>query len=147
MRAAAITLAAGAAVALVACGGDDGNQAIIAPATTPAQASAQAKAVRARIDELAAASRAGDAGKICDEILTKRLADVIAKANPAKDCRRAVTSSLVSPKETIAVLSVTVTGTTARATIREQNRNRSLLALVQQDGSWRIDGIRGLSKG
>ncbi len=118
-------IAAAALLALAGCGGGGGAKDDVAQA----------------IHELQSAARAGDVRKICTELFTSRLVAGIAKATRGKSCDVQVRGQLARKDETITVRSVTVTGNSAVAVVREQNRNVSRLTLVKAGGRWRIDAI------
>jgi hypothetical protein len=124
------------ALLLAGCGGggnDEGKNA--------KRFSGDQKKVAQVIDDLVAASHAGDTNKICTEIFTAGLAKAVATRNK-KTCAATVRSQLISANEDITVSTIRVQGSTAFLTVREQNKNVSRLSLVQQDGGWRINTIQ-----
>src|SRR4051794_25917712 len=90
------------------------------------------KAVAKTIDELMAASHAGDTKSICNDLFTPGLAKAVATAAKST-CDDVVKKQLVSPTEDITVTGIRIQGSNALVTVREQNKNVSNLSLVQQD--------------
>jgi hypothetical protein len=126
-------------LAFAACGGSDDK------AQPPPAVAGEQLGVLRTLDELQAASRSGDAAKICTTLFTKALADSI-KAAGGRSCRREVKERFASPDEQISVSrQVTVQGARATATIREQNGNASRLSMVKDAGRWKIQGVQPLA--
>jgi hypothetical protein len=125
------------ALLLAGCGGGGGND----EGKNAKRFSGDQKKVAQVIDDLVAASHAGDTNKICTEIFTAGLAKAVATRNK-KTCAATVQSQLIGPTEDITVSTIRVQGSTAFLTVREQNKNVSRLSLVQQDGGWRINTIQ-----
>jgi hypothetical protein len=132
-----IAIAAGLAVVAVGCGGSDSS----GGGSNAKRYSGEEKKVAQVIDNLVAASHAGDANKICTQVFSPGLATAVAARNK-KTCAATVQAQLVSPKEDITITSIRVQGSTAFLTVREQNKNVSRLSLVQQNGGWRINTIQ-----
>ena len=129
----ATTLAAAASFA--GCGGSDKKD------QAPTVSSEQ-RAVLGTIDALQAASRSGNARKICQEIFTPALADSIRQASK-RSCEKEVSATLVTPDAELSVArQIDIRGPRATATVREQNGNTSKVFLVKQAGQWRIRGVQ-----
>jgi hypothetical protein len=99
------------------------------------------KQVAQVIDDLQAASRAGDTTKICTKIFTPSLAKVIGTRSKTT-CKAAVQNQLVNPKEDITITQLNVQTPNGLATVREQNGNVTRLTFLKQGGTWRINGIQ-----
>lgn len=123
-----------AAAWIAGCGGSDNKEQV--PPVSNDQ-----RAVLGTIDALQAASRRGDADKICNEIFTKTLAKSIRGASK-RSCEAEVRATLASPDAQISVgRQIDINGTRARASVREQNGNTSTVFLVKEGDRWRIDRI------
>jgi len=121
-------------LALAGCGGSDKKD---QPPTVPTDQ----RAVLGTIDALQAASRSGDAKKICREIFTPALAASIRQASK-RSCEKEVSATLVSPDAELSVArQIDIRGPRATATVREQNGNTSRVSLVKRGSRWQIDGI------
>ena len=123
--------------ALAACGGgaDQGGKA--------QQDKDDENAVRFVLSDLQAASRDGDADRICNRIFTAKLADSVTSAADSGSCAKEVKEKLFSPNERIVVEDVRVSDpANATATVTEQNGNRSKVSLVKQGGEWRIRSVQ-----
>ena len=132
-----IATAAALALAVAGCGGgDDGGD-----GKNAKRFDGEQKRVAQVIDDLVAASHAGDANKICTDIFSPGLEKAVATRNK-KPCPDAVRSQLITPSEDITITTLRVQGSTAFLTVREQNKNVSRLSLVQQSGDWRINTIQ-----
>jgi hypothetical protein len=132
-------LAALAAVALIAgCGGGGGGDK--APGKNAKRFFGDQRDVAQVVDDLAEASRKGDPGAICEKLFTPSLAKTVA-AQAGGSCPAKVKEELVVADEDITVQQLTITGTRALATVKEQNGKVSHLVFVRQDGEWRIDSI------
>jgi hypothetical protein len=103
--------------------------------------SGEQKRVAEVVDELQAASRDGDAARICDELFTDKLAGVISVRASGKPCEEPVRKQQLAENASIRVLAIRLHGAAASAHVREQNGNRTTLELVKQGGDWRIDSI------
>jgi hypothetical protein len=137
LRSTPVAIAAGLAIVVAGCGGSDNG----GGGKNAKRFSGDQKKVAQVVDDLVAASHAGDANKICTQVFSPGLAKAVATRNK-KTCAAAVQAQLVSPKEDITVTSIRVQGSTAFLTVREQNTNVSQLSLVQQSGGWRINTIQ-----
>jgi hypothetical protein len=117
--------------ALGACGGsDDGKE--------PSAVSGDQRGVLSTVDALQSASRQGDVGRICDDLFTEALAKSIQEASK-HSCEDEVRGTLASPDARFSVeQNIVIEGSSARATIREQNGNTSTVDLTKQEGRWRI---------
>lgn len=125
-----------AALALAACGGDD-----LDPKSNAGRMEEGSRAVGQVVDDLGRAARDGDAGEICDELFTTKLAQALARTS-GSSCEAQVRKQLVREGEEIKVLSYAVRGNQATALVREQTGNRSGLRFEQDnDGRWRIGAI------
>jgi hypothetical protein len=118
-----------AAVVLVTRGGDEGG-------------SSDAIAVRQVLTDLESASREGDGERICNQIFTPKLANLVTSSSPSGSCATEVKSKLFSPDAQIEVQSVSVTDeSNATAIVKEANGNTSTVFLVRQSGVWRIRSV------
>jgi hypothetical protein len=120
--------------ALGGCGGsDDGDKGPVVPS--------EQRAILQTVADLQTAGRQGDAGRICDEIFTKTLANSIQRA-ANRSCAAEVRATLVSPNMRLSVgRDVHVNGSRATATVREQNGDTSRIFLRKQGRDWQIDRI------
>ena len=125
------------ALPLAGCGGGGGDN----EGKNAKNFSGEQKQVAQVIDDLVAASRDGDATKICTEIFTPSLAKVVG-ARSKTTCKAAVQKQLVNPKEDITITALTVKTPNGLATVREQNGNATRLTLLKESGKWRINGIQ-----
>jgi hypothetical protein len=130
-------------VGLGACGSSD-DKAAPDQKRTPT-ASGEQRAILQTIDQLQAASRRGDAAKICNEVFTRTLAASI-KAASKRGCRAEVKQGFASANAQISVSrELTVKGSRATAVIREQNGEASRLFMVKEAGRWRIERVQPLN--
>ena len=134
MRTRALAAAGLAVLAVTGCGGGSSDGA------NAKRFSGDRREVARVVDALQSAARSGDAHRICSELLTGSLAVEIG-ARAGTSCEAQVERQLVSDGETLAVQHLTVRGTIAVATVREQNRNVSQLVFHRQGGDWRVSGI------
>ena len=134
MRTRALAAAGLAVLAVTGCGGGSSDGA------NAKRFSGDRREVARVVDALQSAARSGDAHRICSELLTESLAVEIG-ARAGTSCEAQVERQLVSDGETLAVQHLTVRGTIAVATVREQNRNVSQLVFHRQGGDWRVSGI------
>ncbi len=125
-----------AAVALGACGGDDAGR-------NAERFDGDKRDAAQVIDDLEAASRAGDAARICEEVFTSVLAGELAK-RPSGSCEEEVKGTLVRPEERIEVEELTARGGEAFAVVREQDDNRTRIRLEKQGDDWRIAALAAL---
>ena len=88
------------------------------------------------VDRLQAAARDGDGERICDELLTERLAERLG------DCERVVKAQLVADDAKLTVDSIRVRGRVAYASVRERNGNVSRVRLRRSGEGWRVDAIQ-----
>ncbi len=140
MKRSVVGAAALLTVVLGGCGGSD-KKATTEQKRTPSASSDQ-RAILATIDQLQAASRRGDARKICNELFTRSLAASIKTASQ-RSCRAAVKQRFTSRREQISVSrQLTVNGPRATAVIREQNGRASTLFLLKEGGRWRIERLQ-----
>ena len=99
-------------------------------------------AVRAVIANLQEAARQGDGNRICNQIFTPKLADSVTASSKTGSCAKEVRAKLFSPKATITVESVGVTGPAdAKATVKENTGKTSNVYLVKQSGEWRVRSV------
>ena len=92
------------------------------------------------VDDLAAASRSGDGEEICTRIVTAELADELAAGDECKDqVEQAVSDANDYDLE---VRDVTVTGSTARAEVRQGDDGRTAtLEFERGDDGWRATSL------
>ena len=133
--AAAVALIVAAAVA--GCGGSDDYE----EEPAPRKLSGDQRGILGTIDLLESASRSGDAEQICEVIFTETLARSIRRAS-GHSCVAEVSDTLTSPDAQFSVSrKIEVDGPRATATIRERNGDVSTVRLVNEGGTWRIDGV------
>ena len=124
-----------AAVALGACGGSD------AEGDGPTLPDEQ-RAILQTVDDLQAASRQGDARRICDEIFTKALASSIRDA-ANRTCEAEVHATLVSPDARLSVArKIEVHGSRAKARVQEEDGDTSTFFLRKQGAGWKVERIK-----
>jgi len=101
-----------------------------------------AVAVRQVLTDLESASREGDGERICNQIFTPKLANLVTSSSASGSCATEVKSKLFSPDAQIEVESVNVTDeSNATAVVKEANGNTSTVFLVRQSGVWRIRSV------
>ena len=99
-------------------------------------------AVRQVLTNLQMASREGDGERICNQIFTPKLANLVTSSAASGSCATEVKSKLFSPDAAIEVQSVNVTDeSNATAIVEESNGNTSTVFLVRQSGVWRIRSV------
>ena len=125
-----ILLVAVVAVAVVVTrGGDDGG-------------GSDESAVRQVLTDLETASREGDGERICNQIFTPKLANLVTSSSASGSCATEVKSKLFAADAQIEVQSVNVTDeSNATAIVKEANGNTSTVFLVRQSGLWRIRSV------
>jgi hypothetical protein len=139
-RSVAVLTAILAGSAFAACGGGGEPEGANAK-----RFSGEKKRVAAVVDELEAASRDGDAKRICDDLFSDKLAGVIS-VRAGGTCEDQVRKRQLRKNASITVLSLRVGSAAANADVEEQNQNRTTLKLVKLDGDWRIDSITATSR-
>jgi hypothetical protein len=124
---------------LTGCGSPSGR----GNSSTAKEHSAQEEsAVRFLIAELQAASRDGDAERICNQIFTPRLANSVTSASNFGSCAEEVKENLYDPRERLIVEEVDVVNpVTATAVVKESNGKASKVSFVKQGGEWRIRSV------
>jgi hypothetical protein len=104
--------------------------------------STDAVAVRQVLTDLETASREGDGERICNQIFTPKLANLVTSSSTSGSCATEVKSKLFSPDAQIEIQSVNVTDeSNATAIVKEANGNTSTVFLVRQSGVWRIRSV------
>jgi hypothetical protein len=104
--------------------------------------SSDAVAVRQVLTDLETASREGDGERICNQIFTPKLANLVTSSSTSGSCATEVKSKLFSPDAKLEVQSVNVTDeSNATAIVKEANGNTSTVFLVRQSGVWRIRSV------
>jgi hypothetical protein len=104
--------------------------------------SKDAVAVRQVLTDLETASREGDGERICNQIFTPKLANLVTSSSTSGSCATEVKSKLFSPDAQIEIQSVNVTDeSNATAIVKEANGNTSTVFLVRQSGVWRIRSV------
>jgi hypothetical protein len=101
------------------------------------------KAVADVVSDLRTAATRRKPDDICDKVVTAALKGKIAagESDCAEEMKKAVEDS---ERYDLEVEDVTITGTTATATIRTAQRGKDLMStfkLVKASGGWRIDSI------
>jgi hypothetical protein len=98
-------------------------------------------AVAELVDRLAAAGKAGDAEKICTEILSKQLVTELKSAggNCVSEMDRAIDDA---SDFNLTVRSVKVNGTTATAQVRQGDAGEiATFTFVKEGGAWRASAL------
>jgi hypothetical protein len=104
--------------------------------------STDAIAVRQVLTDLESATREGDGERICNQIFTPMLANLVTSSSASGSCATEVKSKLFAPDAQIEVQSVNVTDeSNATAIVKEANGNTSTVFLVRQSGVWRIRSV------
>jgi hypothetical protein len=104
--------------------------------------SKDAVAVRQVLTDLETASREGDGERICNQIFTPKLANLVTSSSTSGSCATEVKSKLFAPDAQIEIQSVNVTDeSNATAIVKEANGNTSTVFLVRQSGVWRIRSV------
>ena len=99
------------------------------------------KAVAQTIEDLQSAAQSRKPGDICNDVLSRALADKLKSAG--NDCVREM-EKIASDADDfeLEVTTVTVTGTTATATVKARRGGRdgaeTTFRLVREDGGWRL---------
>lgn len=98
-------------------------------------------AVAEVVDELAAAGRAGDAEKICAEILAKQLVDELKSAGG--DCVTEMDRAIDDASDfNLKVRSVKVNGDTATAQVRQGDDGpTATFTFIKEGGGWRASAL------
>lgn len=124
-----LVVAIAAAAVVVTRGGNDAG-------------SSDEDAVRQVLTDLQTASREGDGERICNQIFTPKLANLVTSSSTSGSCATEVKSKLFSPDAQIEVQSVNVTDeSNATAIVKEATGNTSTVFLVRQSGVWRIRSV------
>jgi hypothetical protein len=127
--------AAALALAISACGS--------APEKSASRFQGDEARVAEVVDNLAAAGRAGDAQKICSEILAPRLVTEIKSAGG--DCVTEMDRAIEDASDyDLQVRSVKVNGNTATAQVRQGDTGESaMFSFVKENGQWRASALGG----
>ena len=99
------------------------------------------QAIAKLVDELASAGRAGNAEKICTEILARQLVDELKTAggNCETELKRAIDDA---NDYDLQVADVKVTGTTATATVRQgESKKTATFSFVKEKAGWRASAL------
>ena len=124
-----LMVAVAAAAVVVTRGGNDGG-------------SSDEASVRQVLTDLESASREGDGERICNQIFTPKLANLVTSSSASGSCASEVKAKLFSPDAQIEIESVNVTDeSNATAIVKEANGNTSTVFLVRQSGVWRIRSV------
>ena len=102
------------------------------------------KAVAQTIEDLQSAAQSRKPAEICTEILSRELADKLKSAG--NDCVREMEKVTSDADDfELEVTDVTVTGTTATATVRARKGGRddavTTFSLAREDGDWRLTDL------
>jgi hypothetical protein len=124
-----------AAVALTGCGGGKKEGA------NAKNFKGDQKDVAQLVDDLQAAARAGDTGKICQDLFTRQLASAVGTRGHTT-CQAQVKKQLALKNETITITQLAVQTPSALATVQEQNGKVSRLTFLKQSGKWHVNGIQ-----
>ena len=98
-------------------------------------------AIAKLVDDLASAGRAGNASKICTEILAKQLVDELKQAggNCEQELKRAIDDA---QDFDLQVDNVKVTGSTATAQVRQgKTKKVATFAFVKEKAGWRASAL------
>jgi hypothetical protein len=102
------------------------------------------EAVAEVVEEIQAAGERKNPGKICDDLLARALAQRIAAAGSTCEAEMDKTIDDVDDFA-LEVTDVTVTGTTARATVRGRSRDEAMQTAIftfaKQGGQWRATAL------
>ena len=92
------------------------------------------------VDDLAAASRSGDGDEICTQLVTAELAEELAAGD---ECKDQVEQALSDANDyDLEVRDVTVSGSTARAEVRQGDDGRTAtLEFERGDDGWRATSL------
>ncbi|HZO36020.1 MAG TPA: hypothetical protein VFB41_04000 [Solirubrobacteraceae bacterium] len=96
--------------------------------------------VTAVIDDLGTSARDGDGDRICKELFTSNLRISVARAS-GTTCAKEVGANIFSSDTKFDIGDVTVDGTTATASVTDQDGRTSSLVFASEDGQWRIARI------
>jgi hypothetical protein len=133
-RALLSSLALIAASALAACGGS---------ASSAGKFDGERKAVAEVVEDLQTAGERKDAGKICDDILARPLAQQIRAAGA--DCEAEMKKSLEDADDfELEVQSVTINGNRATARVKGEDGDRDRVEtfeFVKERGGWRATAL------
>ena len=103
----------------------------------------EAQKVAGVVDDLAAAGRAGDAKKICTEILAHQLVQELRSAGG--DCQSEMKAAIQDASDyDLQVTSVKVTGANATARVRQGDDGQTAtFSFVKESGDWRASALGG----
>jgi hypothetical protein len=103
----------------------------------------EAGSVAGVVDDLAAAGRAGNAKKICTDILARRLVQELRSAGG--DCQSEMKAAIQDASDyDLRVASVKVTGASATARVRQGAHGRTAtFSFVKENGGWRASALGG----
>jgi hypothetical protein len=93
------------------------------------------------VADLSAAGRAGDAGKICTDILAKELVQQLRAAGG--DCQAEMKSAIQDATDyNLQVANVKVTGNRATAQVRQGDHGKvATFTFVKENGGWRASAL------
>jgi hypothetical protein len=93
------------------------------------------------VDDLKAAGRRRDGDKVCTRILSQQLAEQL--ANGSSSCADEVKKAIDDAGDfDLEVRDVTISGTTARAQVRQKGDGRLVtLELAREGGGWRLTSL------
>jgi hypothetical protein len=122
------------AVSLTGCSGVQSSQ---------SNFNGEAAKVAGVVDDLAAAGRAGNAKKICTDILAPRLVQQLRGAGG--DCQSEMKAAIQDATDyDLRVDSVKVTGASATAQVRQGKHGKTAtFSFVKQNGNWRASALGG----
>jgi hypothetical protein len=99
-------------------------------------------AVEQVLSDLQTASREGDGERICNQIFTPKLSNLVTNSSQSGSCATEVRENLFSQDAKFEVQSVDVPDeSNATAVVKEANGNTSTVFLVKQSGRWRIRSV------
>jgi hypothetical protein len=114
---------------LAGCGDDDSDS-----------SDAQIAAVVMQLED---ASRAGDGGRICDQLFTENLAISVKRASK-QECADEVAENVASDDAEFKLERLDVKGDNATAELVDQRGERSAVLFERDGDSWRIARISGV---
>ncbi|HEX6023009.1 MAG TPA: hypothetical protein VFZ00_13500 [Solirubrobacter sp.] len=128
-------IAVALALPLTACGAQATNSA--------SEFEGEQAKVAELVDQLAAAGRAGDAEKICNEILAKQLVTELKSAGG--DCVKEMDRAIDDASDfDLRVRSVKIAGDTATAQVRQgDGGTTATFTFVKEGGGWRASALGG----
>ena len=99
-------------------------------------------AVEQVLSDLQTASREGDGERICNQIFTPKLSNLVTNSSASGSCATEVRENLFSKDAEFEVQNIDVPDeSNATAIVKETNGNTSTVFMVKQSGRWRIRSV------